>query len=59
MLLLPSQHQFGVFGHILLHQVVEESFKDVGEILQLAVQGHCQQGGHVGSVPGRESPLAL
>lgn len=57
--ILPPQHQFGVLGHVLLHQVVEESFEDVRKILQFAMQRDRQQGGNVGSVSGRESPLAL
>lgn len=32
LLFLPAQHQFGVFGHVLLHQVIQESFEYVGEI---------------------------
>lgn len=49
---LPSQHQFGVLGDVLLHQVVQESLEDVCEVFQLAVQRHRQEGGHVSPVPG-------
>lgn len=55
----PSQHEFGVLGHILLHQVIQQSFEDVCEILQLAMKSHGQQRGHVGPVSGGEGPLAL
>jgi len=55
----PPEHQFGVLGHVLLHQVVEQRLQDVREVLQLAVQGHGQQGRHVGPVPRGEGPLDL
>lgn len=58
-LFLPSEHQFGVLGHVLLHQVIEESFEDVREIFKFAMKCHRKQGGHIGSVSGREGPLAL
>lgn len=34
----PPQHQLGVLGHILLHEVIQECFEDVSEVLQLPVQ---------------------
>lgn len=56
---LPSEHQFGVLGHVLLHQVIEESFEDVREIFKFSMKRHGEQGGHIGSVSRREGPLAL
>lgn len=57
--LSPPQHQLRVLGHILFHQVVEQRLEDVGEVLQFAMQGHCEQRGHVGPVPGGEGALNL
>lgn len=39
----PPQHQLGVLGHILLHEVIQECFEDVSEVLQLPVQRHREQ----------------
>jgi len=55
----PPQHQFGVFGHVLFHQIIEQRLQDVREVLQFTVQGYSQQRGHVGPVPGGKSPLDL
>lgn len=55
----PPQHEFGVLGHILLHQVVKQSLEDVCEVLQFTVKGYSQQRGYVGPVPGGERPLRL
>lgn len=55
----PPQHQLGVLGHILLHKVVQESFEDVSEVLQLPMQRHCEQRCHIGPVSRRESALDL
>lgn len=55
----PSEHQSGVLGHVLHHQVIEQSLQDVSEVLQLPMQGHGEQGGHVGPVPRGEGPLHL
>ena len=55
----PAQHQLGVLGHVLGHQVTEQGAQDVSEILQLSMQRHGEQRRHVGAVPGRESALAL
>lgn len=34
---LPSEHEFGVLGDVLLHQVIEQCFQNVSEVLQLAM----------------------
>lgn len=56
---LPPKHEFWILGHILLHQVIEQGLEDVGEVLQLTMEGDGEQGGHVGPVSWREGPLAL
>lgn len=34
---LPSEHEFGVLGDVLLHQVIKQCFQNVSEVLQLAM----------------------
>lgn len=55
----PSEHEFWIFGHILLHQVVQQRFQDIREVLQFTVQRHRQQRGHIGPVSGGKRPLDL
>lgn len=55
----PSQHQLGVLGHVLFHQIVQQRLQDVCEVLQLAVQGHSEQRCHVGPVSGGKGALGL
>ena len=56
----PAQHQLGVLAlHIPLHHLQQQGPHDVGVVLQLAVEGHREQGGkgHLG--PGVEVGTAL
>lgn len=55
----PSQHEFGVLGHVLLHEVLQQTLHDFSEILQFVVKSHGQETGHVSSVPLREALLRL
>ena len=56
---VPAQHEFGVFGNVLLHQVLQQTLHDLREVLQLIMQSHGQQTGHVSPVPLREALLGL
>lgn len=50
---LPAEHQFGVFAvHMFLHQLQQECSHDVRVVLQLPMQGHCQQRGEVHLISG-------
>lgn len=40
---VPAQHQFGIFGDILLHQIPQQSLHDIGEVLKLIVERHSQK----------------
>ena len=55
----PAEHKFGILGDVLLHQIIKQRFQNVCEVLQLAVQSYCEQRCHVGTISGRECPLAL
>lgn len=55
----PAQHELGVLVHVLMHQVAQQRFHDVGEVLQLVVQCHGEQRGHVAAVALREALLGL
>lgn len=56
---VPAQHQFGIFGNILLHQIPQQGLHDVGEVLQLVMECHSEQWRHVAAVPLREVLLLL
>lgn len=56
---IPAQHEFGVLGDVLLHQVLQQRLHDLGEVLQLVVQRDGEQTGHVAAVPLGEALLGL
>lgn len=56
---VPAQHEFGVFGHILLHEVLQQTLHDLGEVLQFIVQRHGEQTSNVATVSLREPLLGL
>lgn len=56
---IPAQHELGVFGDILLHQVLQQTLHDLCKVLQLVVQSYCEQAGHVAPVSLRETLLGL
>lgn len=56
---VPTQHEFGVFGNVLLHQVLQQALHDLGEVLQFVVEGHGEQAGHVATVSLGETLLGL
>lgn len=56
---VPAQHEFGIFGNILLHQIPQQGLHDVGEVLQLVVECHGEQWRYVAAVPLGEVLLLL
>ena len=56
---IPAQHQLGVLGHILGHQVTKQSTEDVSEVFELPVKRNSEQRCNIGTVPSREGTLAL
>lgn len=56
---VPAQHQFGIFGDILLHQISQQGLHDVREVLQLIVECHSEKWRHVATVPLGEVLLLL
>ena len=56
---IPAQHQLGVLGHILGHQITKQSTEDVSEVFELPVKCDSEQRCHIGTVPSGEGTLAL
>lgn len=56
---VPAQHQFGIFGNILLHQISQQGLHDIGEVLQLIVERHSEKWRHVAAIPLGEVLLLL
>ena len=56
---LPSQHELGVLGGVLQDEVLQQGLHHLREVLQLVVERHGEQAGHVAAVPLGEALLGL
>lgn len=51
MVTVPSQHQFGVLGDVLLDEMLQQSLHNLCEILQLVMKSYGEKASHVATIP--------